>query len=258
MNCKQRMSLIHPLIPKGRDFTLRFSPSRRHLEAELSQSLCVCCAGDGTAKLVPLPSNICNADSSQSRHFAHENCLKVLERAESVKCPRCRDLESRSCMDSSYPHSVYCKDVVVSKGISGFKSTAKLEKVLEWAKSLPKNSKAIIFSFFEGALDLLEGALTEDLGIDCARHDNDLSPDNQASDLMRFKNSPQCKILLATVQSCGSGLNIEEANYIAFVDRWFDVTIHEQAISRCHNINQTKDVNVVYFDVAITVDEVRI
>jgi len=251
-----RMSLIHPLIPKGRDFTLRFSPSRRHLEAQLSQSLCVCCCGDNSTNLVPLPSNICHATSSPSRHFAHDTCLKILERAECVNCPRCKDLESRSCMDSSVSGNIYCKSVKVIPGISGFKSTAKIEKILEWVTSLPNNSKAIIFSFFEGALDLLEGALTEDYDIDCARHDNDISADKQAIDLTRFKTSPDCKILLATVQSCGSGLNIEEANHIAFVDRWFDVTIHEQAISRCHNIKQTKDVNVVYFDAAITVDEI--
>lgn len=252
------MSLIHPLIPKGRDFTLRFSPSRQHLEAQLSQSLCVCCSGDGSINLVPLPSNICNASCGLSRHFAHESCLKVLARAESVQCPRCKDLESRSCMDSSIPHNVYYKNIKVSPVISGFRSTAKIEKILEWVTLLPKSSKAIIFSFFEGALDLLEGTLTEDFGIDCARHDNDLSADKQAIDLTRFKTSPECKILLATVQSCGSGLNIiKEANYITFVDRWFDVTIHEQASSRCYNLNQTKDVNVDYFDAAITVDEVR-
>ena len=105
---------------------------------------------------------------------------------------------------------------------------------------------------------MIEGVLVDDLGIGCARLDNDCSQQDQATDLKRFKSSTECRILLATVQSCGSGLNIEEANHIAFLDRWFDASIHQQAIDRCHNLNQKKKVKVTYFDAAITVDEVRV
>jgi SNF2 family DNA or RNA helicase len=160
-------------------------------------------------------------------------------------------------MNSSVPHPSYCTNIQVLPGISGFKSTAKIEKLVSWVKTVPEGDKGIIFSFFEGALDLIEGVLIEDLGINCARLDSDLGPEEQAADLLRFKESSDCQFLLTTVQSCGSGLNIEEANHIAFLDRWFDTSIHQQAINTCHNINQTKPVSVVYFDAAITVDEVR-
>jgi len=251
------MSLIHPLIPKGREFTVRFSPSRRHLEAQLSQNLCVCCAGGGKRKLVPVPSDMCHATNSPSPHYIHEDCLSMLKCGDSIRCPRCKDLEARACMHSSVTHPIYCANINIAPGISGFKATAKIQKIIEWVKSLPSDEKVVIYSFFEGSLDLLEGILVEDLSMECARLDNDDSPEEQANDLARFKTSPTCNILLATVQSCGSGLNIEEANHIAFVDRWFDSSIHQQAEDRCHNLNQSKSVEVVYFDAAITVDEVR-
>ena len=247
------MALIHPLIPNGREFTIRFSPSRRHLEAQVANPLCVCCASTGEKKLIPVPSEICHAASSSSPHYAHEDCLKLLH---SVGCPRCEDFKTRACMESSVPHPIYCKNVKISPETSGFKATAKILKIVEWVKSLPADDKAVVYSFFEGSLDLIEGALVEELGINCARLDSDVGPEEQARDLKRFKTSEDCKVLLATVQSCGSGLNIEEANHIAFVDRWFDASIHQQAQDRCHNLNQKKEVNVVYFDAIITVDEV--
>jgi len=45
MSC-MRMTLIHPLLPGGREFTINFSPSRRHLVTKLAKEIsrnCVCC-----------------------------------------------------------------------------------------------------------------------------------------------------------------------------------------------------------------------
>ncbi len=205
-----------------------------------------------------VPTKLCHAVNTQSPHYIHEDCLELLQCDGLNNCPRCKDLELRTCVESKVSRPIYCKSVQLAPGVCGFKATAKLQKVCDWIKTLPETDKAVIYSFFEGSLDLIEGILVEDLGIVCARLDNDCSPHDQALDLKRFKSSSDCKILLATVQSCGSGLNIEEANHVAFLDRWFDASIHEQAIDRCYNLNQKKKVKVTYFDAAITVDEVRV
>jgi SNF2 family DNA or RNA helicase len=62
--------------------------------------------------------------------------------------------------------------------------------------------------------------------------------------------------LLVSVQSGGVGLNIVEANHVAFLDRWFNPCVHAQAEDRCHRLKQRKKVNVKYFDVNMSVDEV--
>ena len=59
-----------------------------------------------------------------------------------------------------------------------------------------------------------------------------------------------------TVQSGGVGLNVVEGNHIAFLDRWFNPFVHDQAEDRCFRLGQKKDVSVHYFDVGATVDEV--
>jgi SNF2 family DNA or RNA helicase len=60
-------------------------------------------------------------------------------------------------------------------------------------------------------LDLLEGIFEEELGIQTCRFDGDLGPTKANEDLARFKDNPEKRILLATVQSGGTGLNIVEA-----------------------------------------------
>jgi SNF2 family DNA or RNA helicase len=104
--------------------------------------------------------------------------------------------------------------------------------VIAHLRTIPENEKIIIYSFFKGPLDLMEGVMTYDLGIGCARFDGDVVPEARNADLDRFKSDPSCRVLLATVQSGGTGLNIVEANNVIFFDRWFNPCVHAQAQDR--------------------------
>jgi SNF2 family DNA or RNA helicase len=126
-----------------------------------------------------------------------------------------------------------------------------------WQASNCTLVQVLILSFFKGGLDLLEGILVEDMRVDCARFDGDLDRKTSLAELERFKTDPNCRVLLATVQSGGVGLNITAANHVAFLDRWYNPFVHQQAEDRCHRIGQTKPVHVTYFDCAATIDEVR-
>lgn len=153
---------------------------------------------------------------------------------------------------------MYCLDIqthVDDPNARGFTASAKIEKAIEWFQTtVPKSDKAIFLSFFKGSLDLIEGILVSKFGIDCARYDGDVSKEARTSDLQRFKTSSTCRVLLATVQSGGTGLNITEANHVCFLDRWFNPCVHDQAESRCHRIGQKKDVNIAYLDINFTID----
>jgi len=128
-------------------------------------------------------------------------------------------------------------------------------KTIEWfRKTVPDDEKSIILSFFKGSLDLVEGILSDELGIECARYDGDVVRDTRAADLKRFQTSSSCRVLLASVQSGGTGLNITQANHVCFLDRWFNPQVHDQAKSRVHRIGQKKDVKISYLDTALTVD----
>lgn len=245
--------------------------------------------------LIQLSADICQASGSDCCHFGHEKCLQIFlegddepenPAADTVvadmkkesagtkkekllecprKCPRCCDLSSRLRIidptnpDGKPPHATYCEEVTTTfdKTAKGFIVSAKIEEAVQWfQKTVPKNEKALILSFFKGSLDLMEGILVDDLGLECVRYDGDVDKEVRARDLERFKKSATCRVLLATVQSGGTGLNITEANNVLFLDRWFNPCVHDQAESRCHRIGQTKPVKIAYLDNVLTVDVV--
>jgi SNF2 family DNA or RNA helicase len=212
-------------------------------------------------QLVELDHDLCQAAGSDCRHFAHKKCLAAFLENGCDQCPRCYDLSSRIHISNkegvgNVGHRVYCSNTQTNvSGLNRFTASAKIVKAIEWFQTtVPDDEKAIILSFFKGSLDLVEAILTEELGIDCARYDGDVGKETRAEDLKRFQTSSTCRVLLASVQSGGTGLNITQANHVCFLDRWFNPQVHDQAESRVHRIGQERDVKIVYLDVALSVD----
>ena len=150
------------------------------------------------------------------------------------QCPRCSDLKSRLRIidpthpDGKPPHATYCEAIstTIDSTFKGFIASAKIEEAVKWfQKSVPKSEKAIILSFFKGSLDLIEGILSIELGLECVRYDGDVDKEVRAKDLARFKKSESCRVLLATVQSGGTGLNITEANNVLFLGESYAIII---------------------------------
>ena len=124
----------------------------------------------------------------------------------------------------------------------------------------------------QAPLDLLEGALHEQ-GIGTARFDGDVAAEQRTKVLDNFKVDQDLKVLLMSVSSGGTGLNIVCANHVLFLDRWFNPTVHDQvaalhlqlsppetplpqAMDRAHRLGQKKPVQVQFFDSRCTLDEV--
>jgi len=210
--------------------------------------------------ILPLSPDICRVSGSGCRHFAHAKCIENhREKQDCIGCPRCNDLEKRIHMEHTRAaRTVYCKDTSTSMShVKGFTASAKIEEAIKWFQTaVPQNEKAIIMSFFKGSLDLIEGILTNDLGVECARYDGDINKKDRVKELDKFKTTGSCRVLLASVQSGGTGLNIVEANHVLFLDRWFNPCVHDQAESRVHRLGQTKEVKIAYLDCNQTVDVV--
>ena len=59
--------------------------------------------------------------------------------------------------------------------VSGFVCSAKIQQALGWVNKLPAGERGIIFSFFKGGFNLIEGTLEDqDDPIGCARFDRDV------------------------------------------------------------------------------------
>ena len=265
-----RMAAIHPILPGGREFTKRFSPSRRHLiSMEARPDVCVCCnqgmrpsiplpknaqgfndtfenrnfrqqrdidlddenldddelddIGTRNKKVVltPLPRSLCSQGDTECHHYAHDECMeRMVENGDS--CPRCEDVKRRLHLVlndeivSEKPlvkYPVYCKHIEAVPGSPpGFAVSSKLNQIVEHIRNvIPADDKILVLSFFKASLDLLEGIFEDELKIGCCRFDGDLGPVIGNESLEDFKTNPEKRILLATVQSGGTGLNITQA-----------------------------------------------
>jgi len=214
--------------------------------------------------VLEIPRGLCRGTM---KHYAHQSCLQALQQeyraTRSVVCPRCLDLQSRTGYrpsgNLSQPQQTYyCANANIPQFPQGFVGSPKLDAVMEWVQSVPNTDKMMILSFFKGGLDLVEGILHYDWGMETARFDGDVSADEKQRELDRFQNDPNCRVLLMTVQSGGVGLNIVQANHVAFLDRWYNPFVQEQAEDRCHRLGQTKNVFIQYFDCNSTIDQAMV
>jgi SNF2 family DNA or RNA helicase len=132
------------------------------------------------------------------------------------------------------PRRVYC-----SETFGGFRSSAKLDSIIDHFNTIPVDEKMLLVSFFKGSLDILEAIFSE-LNVEVARFDGDIQHEEREMELERFKTSQSCRVLLATVQTVGTGINLCEANHVVFADRFFNPTVLEQAEDRCYRLGQTR------------------
>ena len=87
---------------------------------------------------------------------------------------------------------------------------------VKWVREMPLGDRGLIFSFFKSGLDLIEGALVHEFKTKGVyRFDGDLNGKQKEEALDNFKADADGRVLLATVASGGTGLNITEANHVS-------------------------------------------
>jgi len=75
--------------------------------------------------------------------------------------------------------------------------------------------------------DLVEAMLYHEIKVQYERFDGDEDKTKKAEALERFRSLLAKRVLLATVQSGGVGLNITEASHVIFCDRCWNPQVCE-------------------------------
>ena len=73
--------------------------------------------------------------------------------------------------------------------------------------------------------------------------------------LSRFKDDPDCHLLLMSYGTGAVGLNLQFAGYVFLFDRWWNPAVEDQAINRAHRIGQKNPVIVTKFISKDTIEE---
>ena len=73
--------------------------------------------------------------------------------------------------------------------------------------------------------------------------------------IKQFKTHPEHKVLILSLRAGGLGLNLQEANYVFHVDRWWNPAVENQAEDRSHRMGQSLPVHVFRYLVADSIED---
>jgi SNF2 family DNA or RNA helicase len=131
--------------------------------------------------------------------------------------------------------------------------SAKLDRLLaDMEEIAASNGKAILFSQWTKALDWLKdrlGAFNPLIyhgGVPTAKREPVLN---------KFRDDPNCHLLLMSYGTGAVGLNLQFAGYVFLFDRWWNPAVEDQAINRAHRIGQKNPVIVTRFISKDTIEE---
>ena len=125
-------------------------------------------------------------------------------------------------------------------------ASAKLERLdADLEECVASGRKAIVFSQW---VDTIE-RIASRLGRGATRYDTEqyhgrVPQGRRDAVLDRFKNDPDCPVLLMSYGAGGVGLNLQFAGYVFLFDRWWNPAVEDQAINRAHRIGAAGPVTV--------------
>jgi SNF2 family DNA or RNA helicase len=123
--------------------------------------------------------------------------------------------------------------------------SAKLEQLrTDMDEVADSGRKAIVFSQWVEPLQILAKALAP---YGALQYHGKIPQAERTPILDRFRNDPDCHVLLMSYGTGSVGLNLQFANYVFLFDRWWNPAVEDQAIGRAHRIGQRHPVTVTRF-----------
>ena len=111
---------------------------------------------------------------------------------------------------------------------------------------------AIIFSNWRKVADLYFAALAD---YNPAYIHGDIPVKERQQLVDRFQKDDNCKIIIGTIGAMGTGLTLNAASYVFFVDKSWVPADNEQAEDRAHRIGTRGTVNIITLTARGTIDE---
>ena len=141
----------------------------------------------------------------------------------------------------------------VSWNVDDLRDSSKAMRLLELVEETESDGrKVIVFSFFLDTIRKVKMLL----GDRCTNPINgSVTPNRRQEIIDEFDKAPAGTVLVAQIQSGGTGLNIQSASVVILCEPQFKPSIENQAISRAYRMGQTRNVLVYRLLCDNTVDE---
>jgi SNF2 family DNA or RNA helicase len=131
--------------------------------------------------------------------------------------------------------------------------SAKLEQLLtDMEEVADSGRKAIVFSQWVEPLEVLARHLAR---YGPLQYHGRVPQTERTPILDRFREDPDCHVLLMSYGTGSVGLNLQFANYVFLFDRWWNPAVEDQAINRAHRIGQKHPVTVTRFLSGDTIEQ---
>jgi SNF2 family DNA or RNA helicase len=112
--------------------------------------------------------------------------------------------------------------------------------------------KAIVFSQWVETINELRSRLAR---FGPAEYHGKVPSRQRDGVIARFRDDPNCRVILMSYGAGGVGLNLQFASYVFLYDRWWNPAVEDQAINRAHRIGAKQSVTITRFLMLHTIEE---
>jgi len=168
-----------------------------------------------------------------------------------------RLIKLRQITSGFYKNTVIEEDPITGKTTDKsnyiyFKRNRKLDALANYSKTLPADSKVIVWcTFVKSVLEVskrLRKIYGKDSVITCYGNDNAFAKEQE------FKKSKKARWIVAIDRKLGVGLNMQYSNYMLFYEKDYSLVKREQQLGRQHRKGQNNKVTAVDFSCINTTD----
>jgi hypothetical protein len=132
----------------------------------------------------------------------------------------------------------------------------RIAAMIEWAKSFPKTTKAIIWAAFRPELDAIATALREAFpGEGVSEYHGGIPAEIRANGLKAFQTNPDFRWFVANGQSAGVGLTLTSASQVGYYSNHYSLELRLQSEDRAHRIGQRNPVTYTDFIAPGTIED---
>ncbi len=133
----------------------------------------------------------------------------------------------------------------LKEGDTATEASGKMQRLLELLDPIhQRHEKAIVFTQFREAGELLQAAIAEATGRQPAFLHGGLSRRQRDEMVQRFQQDRSDRVLVLSLKAAGTGLNLTAAAHVVHFDLWWNPAVEAQATDRAYRIGQSQTVQV--------------
>ncbi|MEY3369937.1 MAG: hypothetical protein RLZZ361_607 [Cyanobacteriota bacterium] len=175
----------------------------------------------------------------------------ILNRIEDIKNSKISTLDKIQKIKVLSIHKNLVDKIFEEDYKQWFSCDTRLQKLSDILKSIKeKNEKALIFCEYNQYQKIVQNMInTEfyDVNPGLLAINSKLDSRAREKNIQDFKSHEGFSALVLSPKCAGMGLNLQEANHIIHLSRWWNPAVEDQATCRAYRIGQRKKVQVYYF-----------